>query len=639
MGSQLKYFTIERIKAAIDHLSNYDSNWVLVPLVLAANGVNDKELKKVDAKKFLSNFFSGELMGLPSFENGNNNLRPKFSDIKQSLAAPNNYVLHQKVALWGSGYSSRGYREMRSKGILLGERAQFQTSPVFPDVFNAKLDNSFHFEEMLVWLYAFSGLIENINSWEELFDDFQSNKLNGIHFDPVFLSRFNVSNGIPFPDTIPNRPTNEQFQEQLLPSSKQQFQSLDDLIKAFLRDASSVDLECNQQILTRIIASLLTKRFLIISGLAGSGKTKLLQSFARWIVPKPNKGADNTPHYLLLPVGAGWTGNENILGYPDGLNPTQYVTTPALELIIHAIKTTEEKIPHFLILDEMNLSHVERYFSDILSAIESGEKIPLYEPSIDEKGKKVIRSGVPDRLKLPENLFIMGTVNVDETTYMFSPKVLDRAQVIEFHVEKSEIDSFLTKVKSPKIEDLDGRGVQFGPFLLMKAADKTITVPEEVKSIYQSEMLLFFSILKEFNLEFGYRVAYESGRFINYYKTLEPVNNTQWFKASIDSVIVQKFLPKLSGSRLRLENLLWSLASACWFEPLPFSNEGERQKSYSDFLTKCKQAGVDRDSNVFWLTETDKKISGTPRYPLSHEKLLRMWRKLVRDQFTSFAEA
>ena len=93
-----------------------------------------------------------------------------------------------------------------------------------------------------------------------------------------------------------------------------------------------------------------------------------------------------------------------------------YQSTPAYELIKNAEDDSEN--PYFLILDEMNLSHVERYFADFLSAIESGEEIPLY--------------GNNDKLTLPDNLFIIGTVNVDETTYMFSPKVLDRANTIEF---------------------------------------------------------------------------------------------------------------------------------------------------------------------------------------------------------------
>ena len=91
----------------------------------------------------------------------------------------------------------------------------------------------------------------------------------------------------------------------------------------------------------------------------------------------------------------------------------------------------------------MNLSHVERYFADLLSLIESGEPTELYRPVIGEDGTSQLRSGVEPTLQLPPNLFVIGTVNVDETTYMFSPKVLDRANVIEFRMERDELAGFL----------------------------------------------------------------------------------------------------------------------------------------------------------------------------------------------------
>ena len=103
-------------------------------------------------------------------------------------------------------------------------------------------------------------------------------------------------------------------------------------------------------------------------------------------------------------------------------------------------------MPHFLILDEMNLSHVERYFADMLSAIESGEPLHLHSEA-GTVGHPALPSGVPRELSLPPNLFIVGTVNVDETTYMFSPKVLDRANVLEFRVTEEEMVGFLANYK------------------------------------------------------------------------------------------------------------------------------------------------------------------------------------------------
>lgn len=95
------------------------------------------------------------------------------------------------------------------------------------------------------------------------------------------------------------------------------------------------------------------------------------------------------------------------------------------------------KEPYFVILDEMNLSKVEMYFSDLLSIMETrtqdneeGETIDLHSqsPVYSVEGNEI-----SSKIHIPRNVFIAGTVNVDETTYMFSPKVLDRANVIEFN--------------------------------------------------------------------------------------------------------------------------------------------------------------------------------------------------------------
>src|SRR5690606_12776113 len=137
-------------------------------------------------------------------------------------------------------------------------------------------------------------------------------------------------------------------------------------------------------------------------------KTKLAQAFVEWI-------CQDDEQYKIVPVGADWTNREPLLGYPNALKPDEYVKPDSgvLDLIIQA--NSHPNLPYFLILDEMNLSHVERYFADFLSAMESKEGIPL-QPHKAE-------NGVPEKLEIPKNLFIIGTVNIDETTNMFSPKV------------------------------------------------------------------------------------------------------------------------------------------------------------------------------------------------------------------------
>jgi 5-methylcytosine-specific restriction protein B len=421
--------------------------------------------------------------------------------------------------------------------------------------------------------------------------------------------------------------------------------NLGEFCKACLEDLEASAVRAEGFLVNRLAAAMLAKPFLILTGLAGSGKTKLAQAIARWLTPDPgwvetgdhSKGKHPNPYCALVPVGADWTSGENIVGYPHGLQDATYVTTRALELIRHAMEPENANVPHFLILDEMNLSHVERYFADLLSAIESGEEIPLYEGGERTVGGKV----VPRRLHLPNNLFVIGTVNVDETTYMFSPKVLDRANVIEFRMEPDEMAEFLKSPKAPSMESLDGKGAAFGKASVEAAADKALGVPDSLKSEYRNEMMLFFELLKGHDAEFGYRTGYEAARFIHFYKLLGgyPDDNNKWFAAAMDAVIVQKFLPKLHGSRSRLEGLLWALAWACGAERI--------ERGGKDFPGQLDEAGKAEDEGryapqVVWdalKAVNPNDPAKEARYPLSFDKVMRMWRKLVRDQFVSFAEA
>jgi len=415
---------------------------------------------------------------------------------------------------------------------------------------------------------------------------------------------------------------------------------LSGMVDAFIALSASeaVGLRVTDELLRRFAAALGSKRFLILTGLAGSGKTKLAQAFARWLTPAAGEGESDA--HLVIPVGADWTGSDAILGFPDGLDTTRYVTRPALELIQRAAQRELEKIPHFLILDEMNLSHVERYFADLLSLIESGDSTALYRPEKDGDGNAVIRSEVEPMLQLPSNLFIIGTVNVDETTYMFSPKVLDRANVIEFRIERGDLIKFLAAPRTPDLKPFSRAESTFGATFVTESA-KSLRIPNGVKDLYARECLLFFDLLSAHNAEFGYRVANEAARFMHFYRVLsgKDEDSVDWFDGAMDAVIVQKLLPKLHGSRTKLEGLLWALAFACG------SDRGTLTPK--EFLEECKKAGKAEVEKAYSPEAVaklikEKKIvdeNTTARYPLSFEKILRMYRKLIRDQFVTFAEA
>ncbi|MEI7502878.1 MAG: EVE domain-containing protein, partial [Paludibacter sp.] len=143
-------------------------------------------------------------------------------------------------------------------------------------------------------------------------------------------------------------------------------------------DIKNSGLSYSNQLINRFTSSLLTKPFVILTGLSGSGKTKLAQAFAMWM-------CENENQYCIVPVGADWTNREPLLGFPNALESGHYVKpdNKVLDLIIDAM--ANEGKPYFLILDEMNLSHVERSFADFLSVMESGDEISLH-PGIEAWG-------------------------------------------------------------------------------------------------------------------------------------------------------------------------------------------------------------------------------------------------------------
>jgi hypothetical protein len=290
----------------------------------------------------------------------------------------------------------------------------------------------------------------------------------------------------------------------------------------------------------------------------------------------------------LVSVGADWTSNEHLLGYPDALKPKSYrkPDTGVLDFLLRA--TDDPNLPHFLILDEMNLSHVERYLADFLSAMESGEPIHLH----DDSGESW--DGVPARLQIPPNLFVIGTVNVDETTYMFSPKVLDRANVIEFSVSEEEIAKFLDCPAKPDLRAIEGSGSMYAADFLDSAKRSDVVLEPELHERVTHVLKEFFPQLRVVGAEFGYRTAREIYRYV--YFNREWLGEEWEFYTCMDEAILQKLLPKLHGSKRRLEPVLNRLVRLCLREefiseegPIPEDLVKEENAHYCGSLAKLKE--------------------------------------------------
>ena len=350
----------------------------------------------------------------------------------------------------------------------------------------------------------------------------------------------------------------------------------------------------SEKLIARFVGSLLTKPFVLLTGLSGSGKTKIAQSFVKWI-------CEDESQFRIIPVGADWTNREPLLGYPNGLNPKEYITpdSGALNLIVESSKVENANKPYFLILDEMNLSHVERYFADFLSVMESDDKINLYSGATrkDLDGNEIL-----NEIFWSKNLFIIGTVNIDETTYMFSPKVLDRANTIEFRVDETNIRSFFDLPAKIDLSVLESKGVSMAKSFLEISFENSIEKDDE----YTEILIKFFNELKKVGSEFGYRTAVEMLLLIKKLSIISNISKNE----SIDIAVMQKLLPKLHGSRSKISKVLDALILLCL-----------------------------KEGQIFSIAKSDEVLSENIIYPIAFEKLVRMYKNALDNGFTSYAEA
>jgi hypothetical protein len=293
--------------------------------------------------------------------------------------------------------------------------------------------------------------------------------------------------------------------------------------------------------------SLLTKPFVILTGLSGTGKTKLTRLYAD-AAHRIEAGAAN-PYYQLVAVRPDWNDHRGLLGYYNPLTET-YSATEFLTFLLTALSDPQHW--YYVCLDEMNLARVEYYFSDFLSAVEAQERLQLHP----FKGECVTTQGtdgarrlskdavpldyrldgvlyIPASVPIPPNLLVTGTVNVDETTHAFSDKVLDRANSIEFN--QADLEVYLTQYAEHHPEQAD--------------------VVAEARPL----LLRVYSILEPRYLHFGYRTAYEVLTYLWLNETLpEDVRLSR--TNALDYQLMQKVLPKLRGDE-RIEEALTDLAA------------------------------------------------------------------------------
>lgn len=283
----MKYFPLEQIEESVRRLQSTDGKWVLIPLVLGANGVSTTEdvdiQKRFGSDAYLDRFFDGSKIGLKPRSTGDTvNIRPAFSDLERSK--PDNLAVVGYRKIWANVYSQSGYRNWRDSGLLeKTTKSIFRLSSNFQGVFEKSIGASFNFEDLLVWAYAFIGFEENISSWQELFDDFLSNHVYGGAFPAEYKNVFRLSGTIPWPKTLLNsRPTNEEFAALLFPSIQEEGLSEKDLQKVYehlvdLIDANYIGINSSlrKNLAASIVCGFQSTKRVFLMGEPGAGKSEL----------------------------------------------------------------------------------------------------------------------------------------------------------------------------------------------------------------------------------------------------------------------------------------------------------------------------------------------------------------------------
>lgn len=301
--------------------------------------------------------------------------------------------------------------------------------------------------------------------------------------------------------------------------------------------------------LSNFYLSLKTKPFLILAGISGTGKSKLVKLFSQAI----NATSANN-RYNIISVKPDWNDSTDLFGYKDINN--RFVPGQLTRIIYEASRPENINKPYFICLDEMNLARVEYYLSEYLSIIESRyfrDDGRLVTDKIFSEGY-LPKGDVFSNLIIPENLYILGTVNMDDTTFSFSKKVLDRTNTIEFSdVWLEDLDFEL----DDNIESLALDNDCFKTrFISIKDA---LTLDRDYVVKINNRIIEINNILAMGNRHFGYRVRDE----ILFYMLENKEYSLLDEDLAFDYQIMQKILPAITGSDRVVKDILIDLYNYC----------------------------------------------------------------------------
>lgn len=365
-----------------------------------------------------------------------------------------------------------------------------------------------------------------------------------------------------------------------------------------------IDKDANKSL--NFLTALRTKPFMLLAGISGTGKSRIVRKLAQATVTEELQRAEgyvgtdfandqwtlhSPANFELIQVKPNWHNSMDVIGYLSNIPSPHYVFTPFIEFIVKAWQHPE--VPFFLCLDEMNLAPVEEYFAEFLSAIESrsfegGEYLtdPIIKPfnsfgmAKGERGEdinigdmmtntlfpnfkasdatspvaRVVEHFRTRGLTLPKNLIVVGTVNMDETTFSFSRKVLDRAMSVEMN--EVDYDRFLTDTTDDDLKAIVKAFEENGEADLNALLVDRHIEAREVMGELGDDATFVINYLKRINallegtpFKLGYRAANEALIYLQASKEFGQADRL----AAMDSFTLMKILSRIEGDETKLK--------------------------------------------------------------------------------------
>lgn len=404
-------------------------------------------------------------------------------------------------------------------------------------------------------------------------------------------------------------------------------------LRSLVIERFNIDSNQNNNILRTDIAELYrpyitaikSKPFLLLAGISGTGKSRIVRELARacWTEGSEEYKAQKPKNFEMVQVKPNWHDSSELIGYVSRVSGSPvFVAGDFLKFVAKAWE--DPQVPYFLCLDEMNLAPVEQYFAEYLSVVESRKAdengVITTDPILKKSGEDWYRiltneltsdedlrnQFLNDGIAIPQNLIVIGTVNMDETTFSFSRKVLDRAMTIEMN----EVDLF---------GGLDDRHEKIGK---LEAGNLIGTAAEGVDVYHDNKDVcdITLNYLKAVNDKLEgtpFKVAYRTrNEFLLYVVNNLPYNKDKDGKEipqneiiarALDEITSMKILSRIEGDSSKIDKLLDNLYSTIKeqlnaISQQDYSEEKKQGKTYSVSLAKLKEMEKRLESGYtsFW---------------------------------------